>query len=202
LIVYVESNFVLQIALGEEQSGDAENLLKRAESGQLEIAFPSFAMSEPFATVSHRGRERARLCVLLDEQLRQLQRSQPHAEVAAHLTTVPAILGDIEKKEVDLLESTVKRLLSVGKSIEMNSSVFAQALIYENQYGLSPQDSIIYSAVVSDLKDRNNSDAKYFVSTNWKDFLDPGITSELLSFNCTYVENFAKVVKGLTDGES
>jgi predicted nucleic acid-binding protein len=200
--VYVESNFVLQIALGEEESGAAEAILKGAESRDLEITFPAFAISEPFATVTHRGRERARLCVTLEEQLRELRRSQPHMQVASQLSSVPIALRDIEKKEVDSLKSTVQRLLSVGKSIELSSSVFAQALLYERQYGLSPQDSIIYSAVMSDLRTRNKSETKYFVSQNWKDFRDPEIIKELQSFNCTYIESFVKAVKSLKESPS
>ena len=49
MIVYVESNFVLELALGQEGSVSAESILILAEQGDIEIVFSSFAISEPFA---------------------------------------------------------------------------------------------------------------------------------------------------------
>jgi predicted nucleic acid-binding protein len=195
--VYVESNFVLQIALREEECDAADTILRSAESRKLQIAFPAFALSEPFATITHRGRERAKLCVTFEDQLRQLQRSQSHLQIVSELGSVLTTLRDIEKREVDSLESTVQRLLTVGKSIELTSQVFEEALRYENQYSLTAQDSIVYSAVVSDLRARSNLERKYFASLNWKDFRDTEIIEELQSFNCTYIEKFSQVSTSL-----
>lgn len=54
MIVYVESNFVLELALGQEQAAFADAILNAAEAKKIELAFPSFALSDPFATVMHR----------------------------------------------------------------------------------------------------------------------------------------------------
>lgn len=50
--MYVESNFVLEIALGQEELTAAERLLVAAEQGAIELALPVFALSEPFARVT------------------------------------------------------------------------------------------------------------------------------------------------------
>lgn len=120
MIVYVESNFVLEVALGQEESPSAESILVLAEGSKIELVFPGFALSEPFATVTQRDRDRRRLRSSFTEMLRQLQRSEPHKQIVSDLQPVPIILTTIVKKEIDLLQSTVDRLLNVGKSIEID----------------------------------------------------------------------------------
>ena len=151
MIVYVESNFVLEIALGQEEAPSAEAILELAENGHVELVCPGFALSEPFATVTHRDRERVRLSKSLAEMLRQLQRSKPHEQVVYNLQPVPKTLVDIASKEFNLLQSTVKRLLAVCKVIELSSAIYEQAIVYQFMFGLSPQDSIIYASIIYNM---------------------------------------------------
>lgn len=190
MIVYVESNFVLEIALGQEEAPAAETILELAEQNKLELCCPSFALSEPFATITQRGRKRKDLSKSLAGTIRELQRSKPHEEVVFELQPIPASLTNIVSKEFSLLQSTVKRLLSVSKLIELNGAIYEQAIAYRFFFGLSPQDSIIYASVISDLMHRDRKGPKYFISRNWKDFRDFSIKYELESYNCQYVENF------------
>ncbi len=192
MIVYVESNFVLEVALGQEESPSAESILVLAEGSKIELVFPGFALSEPFATVTQRDRDRRRLRSSFTEMLRQLQRSEPRKQVVSDLQPVPIILTTIVKKEIDLLQSTVDRLLNVGKSIEIDGASFKQALMYQRNLDLSPQDSIIYAAVITDLQKRSHQEDKCFISRNWKDFRNPDIKSELESYNCRYAESFGE----------
>ena len=190
MIVYVESNFVVELALGQEETASAESILVLAEQDDIEVVYPSFALSEPFATVTQRERERVRLSNSLKDTLRQLKRSEPHQRVVSDLQFVPAALIDIGKKEFDLLQSTVKRLLNVGKSLEINGASFEQALVYQLLFNLSPQDSIIYSAVIADLLLKARSESKCFISRDKKAFIDPSIGYELSSYNCHYSTSF------------
>jgi predicted nucleic acid-binding protein len=60
LIVYVESNVVLEIALGQEQATAAETILQRAEAGAIDLAFPAVAVTEPIAAITRSTRDRRR----------------------------------------------------------------------------------------------------------------------------------------------
>lgn len=51
MIVYVETNFVLEIAREQEQVVSANKILALAEEGKIELAFPAFTLSEPFSTI-------------------------------------------------------------------------------------------------------------------------------------------------------
>ena len=44
MIVYVESNFILEMVLRQREAGSVERILELAENGKIELAFPSFAV--------------------------------------------------------------------------------------------------------------------------------------------------------------
>ncbi len=193
MIVYVESNFVLEIALEQEQYSSTEAILKLAEGNKIELAFPHFALSEPFATVMNRDKERAVLHQSLTVTLRQLQRSEPHKQTVHDLQPLLVILKDAVDEEFKNLHSTISRLLKIGKSIELDESSLGQALNYQKKFGLKPQDSIIYSTVIADIQRKPPAEIKCFLSRDREAFGDdPGIKSELASYNCRYIGSFAQ----------
>ncbi len=154
MIVYVESNFILEVALEQEQFASAEAILKLVEENKIKLAFPSFALSEPFATVMRRDKERS---VLIESY------------------------------------STVARLLKIGTSIELDESTLEQAKNYQRLFNLKPQDSIIYSTIIADMQRRPHGEMKCFLSRDRKAFsTNPGIRSELASYNGRYIGNFAQ----------
>lgn len=176
MIVYVESNFILEIALNQKQKVSAEAVLQLAEDAKIELVYPSFALSEPFATITRRRRDQERL----------------GKSLANMLDTLQPMLADAASKEQDKLWSTVNRLVKVGKPLETNISSLNEALEYQDRYRLSPQDSIIYARVITDLKSRPDTSFKCFMNSNYKDFETPLILSELNSYLCRYERNFAK----------
>ena len=191
MIAYVESNFILEIALEQEQFSSAEAILGLAESAKIELAFPSFALSEPFATVMHRDRERSVLHQSLTVTLRQLQRSEPHRQTVQNLQPLLVILRDAAKGDFDQLHSTVARLFKIGTSIELDAFTLERAKNYQGQFGFKPQDSIIYSTVIAHMQRRSSVEAKCFLSRDKEAFsTTPAIKSELASYNCRYIGDF------------
>ena len=55
MTVYVESNFVLAIALGQEDAEPATSLLELGEQGRLDLAFPALAVTRPFRSGAENG---------------------------------------------------------------------------------------------------------------------------------------------------
>lgn len=98
----------------------------------------------------------------------------------------------MEQREIDLLQSTVERILAAGRTIMLDHHSFQQALAYQKRYDLSPQDSIIYAAIIADLQRAQSHEPKLFVSINWKDFRDVGIQAELQALNCVYMEDYSR----------
>jgi predicted nucleic acid-binding protein len=189
MIVYTESNFVLQIALRQEEAEAAESILQYAEKGDVTLSIPEFALSEPFSTVSYRTVEWKRIADSLTRQLlTQLSRSQPrHTEVAS-IQQLLENLAKMEQEDNNLLHSTVQRILKIGDILPLNTNVFQTALDYIARYGLHAQDAIIYASIITDLKSQPIKEEKCFVSANSKDFDDT--KAELKLYNCRYIPKF------------
>lgn len=176
MIVYVESNFILEMVLRQREAGSAVRILELAENRKIELAFPSSALCEPFWTITRRERDQGRLSKLLEGMIDQL----------------PTLLANAAKKEKDSLWATVSRLVEVGTSIETDRACLRRALEYQKRFDFSQQDSIIYSAVIADIRRRPFAEAKCFISTNYKDFKDPEIITELNGHNCRYEQSFGR----------
>jgi predicted nucleic acid-binding protein len=73
--VYVESNFVLELALLQEQHTSCEELMRLCEEGRIQLVIPAYSLAEPYETLTRRHRQRKRMKAELDDQLRQLART-------------------------------------------------------------------------------------------------------------------------------
>jgi hypothetical protein len=191
MIVYVESNFVLEIALEQEQISAAYAILTLAENGKIKLAIPSFALSEPFECIMRERRERNGLRLSLVKALSNLERSEPHKQIIRDLKPIVDILKVAHVRQLDLLHTTFNKLLIVGECIECNAACFIEALQYQKSLDLSPQDSMIYSTMVADLKRRPQSEIKCFLSRDKRAFDSKhAIRTEQDANNCRYIGNF------------
>jgi predicted nucleic acid-binding protein len=187
-----QSNFVLEIALGQEESVEAERIIAHAESGRIELAMPSIALTEPISTITGRNRNRARLASSIQEQTRELERSLPHQDVAATFAPLGALLASVGDAELALLESTIERLLRVVTIIPLDADVVRQARMFRIRHELALEDAIIYAAVVRHLSANPRRERHIFGSRNWKDFGRRQFVSELHALDCDFVRGFGE----------
>ncbi|MDQ3706558.1 MAG: PIN domain-containing protein [Chloroflexota bacterium] len=191
MIVYVETNFVLQLALRQEEANAADAILERAQSDSIKLVLPAFSLSEPYSTLTYRSLERRSIYNSLDQQLTLLRRSEPHRQTALALQQLLSMWGDLETRETDWLHSAIVEILMVGRAIQVELEDIQQSALYRKLYDLSPQDAIILSVIVRDLGTQDADESKCFISTNVKDFRHPGIRAELKSLNCRYISKLA-----------
>jgi len=184
LIIYVESNFVLEIALMQEQSSSANRILQLAVDGFIKLVIPSFSISEPYSTLGSRDRERKSISDLLDKQSVQLKRSDIKVSAIPVVEQAAVTLSRVSKAETDSLEDTTRKLLSAARQISIDRGVFEEATKYERLHGLKPKDSIVYASIISDLTSNPNGESKCFVTKDSKDFDVRGIRTELTTLNC------------------
>lgn len=193
MIVYVESNFVLEVAFEQEQVLVTNTILQLAETDKIRLIFPSFVLSEPFETIMRRKREREDMHKDLTKMLNQLNRSHSYKKSVLDIKTVTEVLLMIHVKQLELLYSTFEKLLTYGQCIEIDALCFKEALQYQQSLGLAPQDSIIYAAIISHLKTSSVDEQKCFLSQDRKAFdNDRGIKDELAKYNCRYIGNFGQ----------
>lgn len=190
MIIYVESNFIVEIALEQEQLASAQAILELAESKQITLIFPNFVFSEPFERIMRESRERNAVYNSLVNSLTSLQRSEPHKNIMRDMEPVIRILREAYSRQMNLLHSTFERLLRVGECINISAAHFKNVLAYQQNLGLSPQDSIIYATIIEDLQVRSRDEEKCFLSRDRKAFWSPDIRSELAAYKCRYIGSF------------
>jgi len=187
--VYVESNFVLELALLQEQYESCEKILALAEAGEIKLILPAYSLIEPYETLSRYARNRNRLSNELGTELKQLSRSEPYRESVDMLQKVTGFLVRSQEEEKTRLRSTLGRLLATAEIIPLTSEILASATAYQSDHDLSPQDSIVYGSVLGHLR-ASVAPTKCFLNRNSKDFDDPDIVDTLASHNCKVIFTF------------
>ena len=198
MIVYVESNFLLEIALGQEQALDAERLLDLLYERRTRLVIPAFGLSEPFSRIRQRDRDRRILFQSLNSQARDLGRSQGYHELVATLDQISRALIAIEREEMDRLLEATRRVLAIADVIPITTAMFTRSLAFQDQFSLQPEDSLILAGIVEDLRANATGDIACFVSKDAKAFFDPGITAILEALNCRFLARFSQAVDFVT----
>src|SRR5262245_6794909 len=81
MIVAVETNFVLQLALEQEEGAEARSMLNLAARGQIRLVIPACALFEPYETLERRHRKRDRLLGEFRREISELARCNAFSEV-------------------------------------------------------------------------------------------------------------------------
>lgn len=58
MIVYVETNFILELAFEQNQDQAVDEIIKLAESDKINLVFPGFSISESLSKVTRQSRDR------------------------------------------------------------------------------------------------------------------------------------------------
>jgi hypothetical protein len=81
MTAYVESNFVLELALQQEEFDACTAIVELASQGRLVLMVPAFSHAEPHVAIAGKEKARNQLRRDLDAQVRDLARSKPHHTV-------------------------------------------------------------------------------------------------------------------------
>ncbi|MCI0438427.1 MAG: PIN domain-containing protein [Chloroflexi bacterium] len=181
MIVYIESNFVLELAFLQEEHASCDSILGLAESDKIDLVIPAFSIGEPYQAWNRRSRRRREIRERLSIELRELS----YQELAG-VTELLARSGEDEKRRLDELLS---RLLNVASVIPIDSAVINSAIQFQNSLKLSPQDSIVYASVITHLSS-SSPESKCFLNKD-KRFLAPDIQVELARYNCQLIPQFS-----------
>jgi predicted nucleic acid-binding protein len=190
--VYVESNFVLEIALAQRQSVAALAILERAENGQIELILPAYSVCEPLGRITTSARKRKAAVTEFNNHLREISRSTAHSEDVSYLASIESRFAAIERREEENLFATIGRILSISTVIPFTATSFARARDNIELLQLKPPDAIIYSMIVEDLASGRVRGPSLFISLNWKDFDTDEIRSELNGLDCDLARSFGE----------
>lgn len=85
MIVYVETNFIFEIALQQREQAHCWRLLEFAGQGNIELAIPAYSITEPYEKLIRKERERKDLSARLRAELGELGRSVASGEAPRSL---------------------------------------------------------------------------------------------------------------------
>jgi predicted nucleic acid-binding protein len=189
MIVYVESNFALELAFLQEESEECSELLRLAQAQRTQLVFPTFCIAEPYETLVRRSRDRDALQTRLSRELAEIGRSKPYQEIVEGSGELIGLLGRSADEAKLRLEDALRSILELAQLIPVDSSLFAHALELQPSRSLSPQDAIVYASVLRHLSTAS-AGPKCFLNRNSKDFFTPDIDADLSARDCRIIPSF------------
>ncbi|MCH7745935.1 MAG: PIN domain-containing protein [Chloroflexi bacterium] len=187
--MYVESNFVLELAFLQEEYESCQDVLLLAESGEVDLVIPVFSVAEPYEAWFRRAKHRDELHDLLAAEIRELSRSKPYSNLLQESNDITALLTSSGIEEKQRLDEVLSQILEVAEVITIRASTMKPAIEYQQSLKLSPQDSIVYASVLDHLS-AIGSGPKCFLNRNSRDFNDPDIQDELARYECRLIPRF------------
>lgn len=174
--VYVESNFVLELALLQEQQSACETILRLCERDGLQLVLPAYSLVEPYETLRRRQADRQQMKSSLDAQFRQMSRTTAYRDRLQDFARMTSLLVDSAGEDMLRLESVQARLLSCSELVPLEGSILTRATEQRTLYGLSAQDSVVYASILVHLE--RSGEPGCFLSRD-SDFDDPLIRRQL-----------------------
>ncbi|MFN8483953.1 MAG: PIN domain-containing protein [Anaerolineae bacterium] len=187
--VYVETNFVLELALLQEQHTSCEGILALCTTGGANLALPAFCIAESYETLIRRAQRRTQIANDLAAELRQLGRSRPYRQEMDAFQSMTGLLARSLQEEDRRLVDALRQILAVASTIPLEATIVLNATDFRDRYKFQPQDAIVYASVISHLSLTDNADS-CFINRNSRDFDDPDIVASLASRNCRMLFSF------------
>lgn len=200
--VFVESNFILELAFLQGQHLACERILAGALSERYRLHVPQYALTEVFQTLRHRSNERAEQQGYFQREIEQ-HRRETDADLADTDNLVRLLNNLLTERTVaqtTRLYSATAQLARVAPGPALTSEVLAEAQIAQVRHGLSPQDALVYASVLAGLRLLPIESSKLFVTRNPRDFEQPLIIEELRALGCHLMSNFQGAAQRLEFG--
>lgn len=183
--VFAESNFVLGLALRQEQRAACEHLLELAELRRIDLVLPAYALLEPLETLERRTKEWKELSRRVDEVVGQLRRSDDYKGRAASLDALISSAAETAERDED---QTRQRLLGCANLIPTDAAVLTRAEEYRNAFALRFRDAVMLASII--VRCEAEASPSLFVNVNTKDFRQPDIVTLLSKHACEALWSF------------
>lgn len=189
MIVYAESNYLLELAFEQEEAADCLGVLELAESRRVSLVLPAFSVGECLERLGRRKSKRETIQQALRDEIRELSRSAPTAPLSdqLHSLTVSLIAG--ARADEQRYEDTLRRILGCAEFIPLDAAAIRGSLDARMSYGLTSQDALVFTCVMTHLATTRPTRA-VFLNRNRKDFANPDILAALDQLNCALKTQF------------
>ena len=170
-ILYIETNFLMSIALGRD--AEAGNLLLNPPAS-VEIAIPEVCCMESLSALESEQKRRFRFSNEINQQISQLRRDLTSVSASSLLSYLDLSLRENE----DLFNDIKKRLFWALDSIAANATTIPlspeiiRATLNSDLTLEEPTDNLILQTILSHARTRP-TEVKVLLTGNIKDFTQP-----------------------------
>ena len=189
MIVYVESNFVLELAFLQEEHESCSAILGLSESGKIRLVLPAFSIGEPYEAWVRRSKQRRDLHEQLRMAIHELSRSGPYHEASDEFRELTNLLIRSGEEEKHRLDDALEKILQNVEIIPIDLDIIRNAITFQKSLDLSPQDSIVYASLLAHLT-TESGELRCFITKNRKDFANPDIEDQLTAHGCKLLTKF------------
>lgn len=189
MIVYVETNFLLELAYLQESCGSCEEILRLAKARSISLVLPACCITEAYLTWHRKNTERQQFHTELQRYLTELSRSAPTRGLADQYREVMTALIAGSDESRDRLLAAIASVEADGATIPATARIVSLAGLQEAAFSLSPQDALVLASVTWDSLER--SQPQCFVTKD-RGFAKQKIREELRSAGgeCKVIFNF------------
>lgn len=191
--LYVESNFILEVVLDQEDRHLCDRLLTTASEGEVGLVVPAFCIAEPLETLGRRHKNRRQLQLDLLAELKQLRRSGTYNEELAEADDpIVTLLVRSREEDATRLENLYSQIVDSCMIAPLNGDVIRSAFKLGREFDLDPADAFVLASVLAHAE--TEPAAAGFVTKNTKDFDDPELRALLEARNCELLTSFGAAV--------
>jgi predicted nucleic acid-binding protein len=147
MIVYVETNFVLELALLQSEHRDCTTLIDMAAANEITLVIPAYCLSEPYGTLVAHGKRRKDVHDDLHNVIEELSRSESYGELRNTAQAVQDALSVSSAAERQRLDTVLGHIMAVATVIPLDGVAFRAALALLTNQNIPPQDALVYSSV-------------------------------------------------------
>lgn len=185
--VYVESNFVLEIVLEQEQHHACEEILALAANRTIELVLPAFALLEPYESMVRDERDGKVLAQSLRASAGQLQRTASIAADVQRLHDAGDLLVRAAQEAWTRFHDLRTKLVDVAQLLAIDAATLREASHLADAFGLDLPDAVMLASVLADAGPQPSPSV--FINRNKKDF-DSDVKARLAQVHCELIWSF------------
>lgn len=187
---YVETNFLLELVLSQEQHQSCDEIVRFCESGSISLALPAFCVPEAYFALVGKRRGRDRFVQDFENQSAELTRSSQFKDQADLLNAVRGLLTESILREDQEFYASLDRVLASLEIIPLQVETLRSAVSLVTSIGLQLPDAIVLACVLTHLNTSAPSEACFL--NRDRDFDDPYIAEELAKRSCKMLFSFGE----------
>lgn len=193
--VYIETNFLLNIAKKQEESFYSSKILRLAKNKKIILILPIYCIPESYSALFRKHelfrKLKRRAITVLDD----INRSRLHKPIYEVYKNLPTEIAVIIQREVNRLDKVITEVWKSAKILNSSSEIHKKGIVFRTTLDLQHEmDAAIFSTIENDLKTTKSSAEKIFLTADEK-MLTPELIKLLSQRNCTCFHSFMKAYK-------